>query len=76
MSGPVIKYSLAALVALALSSSYLLDGPSEVQAANDTAASLRDALAQHQAERPDLWTPERRRRADAAAGIIARTTRP
>ncbi|MBB6559619.1 hypothetical protein HNP48_002286 [Acidovorax soli] len=77
MNRPVIKYCIAALVAIAMSSSYLLDGsPSELQAAKDTAASMRDALAQHQAERPDLWTPERRSRADAAAGIIARTTRP
>lgn len=76
MSGPIVKYSIASLLALVLSASYLLDAPDEVQASQDTAAALRDALAQHQAERPDLWTAETRGRADAAAGIIARTTRP
>lgn len=76
MNAALIKYCIAALVALTLSSSFLLDGPSEVQTSKDTAAALRDALAQHQADRPDIWTPETRKRADAAAGIIARTVRP
>ena len=47
----------AGLVALVLSSSHLLDGPSEIEAAQATEASLNDALAQAQAERPELWTP-------------------
>ncbi len=45
----------AGLVALVLSSSHLLDGPSEIEAAQATEASrqdaLNDALAQAQAER-------------------------
>ena len=52
----------AGLVALVLSSSHLLDGPSEIEAAQATEASrqdaLNDALAAAQAERPELWTPE------------------
>ena len=43
----------AGLVALVLSSSHLLDGPSEIEAAQATEASLNDALAQAQAERPE-----------------------
>ena len=42
----------AGFVALILSSSHLLDGPSEIEAAQATEASLNDALAQAQAERP------------------------
>ena len=46
----------AGLVALVLSSSHLLDGPSEIEAAQATEASrqdaLSDALAAAQAERP------------------------
>ena len=66
----------AGLVALVLSSSHLLDGPSEIEAEDATAANLRDALAQAQRERPDLWTPERSARADAAAGMVARGVQP
>ena len=40
----------AGLVALVLSSSYHLDGPSDFEAAQATEASLNDALAQAQAE--------------------------
>ena len=46
----------AGLVALALSSSHLLDGPSEIESAQATEASLNDALAQAQAERAELCT--------------------
>ena len=46
----------AGLVALVLSSSHLLDGPSDVEAAQATEASLNDALEQAQAERPELWS--------------------
>ena len=33
-------------------------GPSDLEAERDTAAALQDAIAQAQAERPDLWAPE------------------
>ena len=62
----------AGLVALALSSSHLLDGPSEIEAAQATEASLNDALAQAQAERPELWAAEQQARARVAAQIAAR----
>lgn len=52
----------AGLVALVLSSSHLLDGPSEIEAAQATEAArqdaLNDALAAAQAERPELWSDE------------------
>lgn len=53
-----------------------LDGPSEMQSQEDGAAAFRDALAHAQQERPDLWTPERRARADVAAGMAARGVQP
>ena len=62
----------AGLVALVLSSSHLLDGPSEIEAAQATEASLNDALAQAQAERPELWTAEHKARARVAAQSVAR----
>ena len=62
----------AGLVALVLSSSHLLDGPSDFEAAHATEASLNDALAQAQAERPELWTDEQKARARVAAQIAAR----
>ena len=46
-------------------------GPSDVDAAIDTAAALQDAIAQAQRERPDLWTPETIERAKTAALIAA-----
>ena len=46
-------------------------GPSEAEALNDNALNLQDAIAQAQAERPDLWTPETIERAKAAALIAA-----
>lgn len=39
----LINYALAGLAALVLSSAYLLDGPSDHQAAIDAAAAQRDA---------------------------------
>ena len=66
----------AGLVALALSSSHLLDGPSEIEAAQATEASLNDALAQAQAERPELWTAEQKARARVAAALVAREVQP
>lgn len=62
----------AGLLALVLSSSHLLDGPSEIEAAQATEASLNDALAQAQAERPELWTAEQKARARVAAALVAR----
>ena len=62
----------AGLVALVLSSSHLLDGPSDFEAAQATEASLNDALAQAQAERPELWEAEQKARARVAAQIVAR----
>jgi len=62
----------AGVLALVMSSSHLLDGPSDMEAEAATAASLRDALAQAQRERPDLWTAEQKARADVAARIAAR----
>ena len=62
----------AGLVALVLSSSHLLDGPSDFEAAQATEASLNDALAQAQAERPELWSDEQKARARVAAQIVAR----
>ena len=46
-------------------------GPSDIEAERATAAALQDAIAQAQAERPDLWTPETIERAKAAALIAA-----
>lgn len=70
---------IAVVVALvlALGCSHYLDGaPSDLQAEEATAASLRDALAQAQAERPDLWTAQQRARADRAAVLAARQVQP
>ena len=46
-------------------------GPSDLEAERATAAALQDAIAQAQAERPDLWTPETIERAKLAALIAA-----
>ncbi len=45
----VTTYAVTALVALGMSSAYLLDGPSDLQAAADAAASVRQAERQAQA---------------------------
>ena len=66
----------AGLVALILSSSHLLDGPSDFEAAQATEASLNDALAQAQAERPELWSDEQKARARVAAELVAREVQP
>ena len=66
----------AGLVALVLSSSYHLDGPSDFEAAQATEASLNDALAQAQAERPELWSDEQKARARVAAALVAREVQP
>ena len=62
----------AGLVAFILSASFHLDGPSDFEAAQATEASLNDALAQAQAERPELWEAEQKARARVAAQIVAR----
>ena len=66
----------AGVVALVLSSSHLLDGPSEIESAQATEAhrqdALNDALAAAQAERPELWSDEQKARARVAAQIVAR----
>ncbi len=66
----------AGLVALILSSSHLLDGPSEIESAQATEDNrqdaLNDALAQAQAERPELWSDEHKARARVAAQSVAR----
>ena len=46
-------------------------GPSDLEAERATAAALQDAIAQAQAERPDLWAPETIERAKTAALIAA-----
>ena len=46
-------------------------GPTDIEAERATAAALQDAIAQAQAERPDLWTPETIERAKSAALIAA-----
>ena len=66
----------AGVVALVLSSSHLLDGPSDFEAAQATEASLNDALAQAQAERPELWEAEQKARARVAAALVAREVQP
>lgn len=72
-----IKVATAVLaVALLLGGSHLLDGPSDTEAEEAVAASLRDALIQAQQERPSLWTPERKARAAAAAELIAKRVQP
>lgn len=53
-----------------------LDAPSDMAAEDATAASLRDALQQAQQERPELWTAERKARADRAAGLVAKGVQP
>lgn len=43
MAHQIRNWALAGLAALIMSSAYLLDGPSDLQAAADTAASVGDA---------------------------------
>ena len=66
----------AGLVAFILSASFHLDGPSDLEAAQATEASLNDALEQAQAERPELWTAEQKQRARVAAALVAREVQP
>ena len=62
----------AGAAAFILSASFHLDGPSDFEAAQATEANLNDALAQAQAERPELWSDEQKARARVAAQIVAR----
>ncbi len=66
----------AGVVAFILSASFHMDGPRDVEAAQATEASLNDALAQAQAERPELWSEEQKARARVAAALVAREVRP
>lgn len=65
----------ALLIGVGIGAAFVLlsacTGPSEAEALNDNALNLQDAIAQAQAERPDLWTPETIERAKAAALIAA-----
>ena len=45
-----INWTLAALAALVLSTAYLLDGPSDIQAAIDTAADAKATQAEQKAQ--------------------------
>lgn len=54
----------------------VLTGCDEMDSQDRTAASLRDALQQAQQERPELWTAERKARADRAVGLVARGVQP
>ena len=49
MAHRLINWSIAGLIALVMSSAYLLDGPTDLQAAADAAASVRQAERQAQA---------------------------
>lgn len=49
-----------------------LDPPTEAEVAEEVAADLRDAIAQAQAERPDLWDAEAKARAHAAVAVVTR----
>lgn len=69
----------AAIIAVILLMTFIgpmLDGdldqaPTEAEVAEAVAADLRDAIAQAQAERPDLWDAEAKARAHAAVVIAA-----
>lgn len=74
-STSLIVWFYVVLAVVLLGCSHYL-GPDDVQAAQDTEASLQEAIAQAQAERPDLWTPETKERARIAAGLIAQGVLP
>ena len=71
--GATLNYIAAVLLILATCAMALVgcSGPSDLEAERATAAALQDAIAQAQAERPDLWTPETIERAKTAALIAA-----
>ena len=77
----VVDFGLVCLVVVALVYTLgalggVLDGPDDIQAAQDTEATLQDALTQAQAERPDLWTAETKERARVAARLVAQGVQP
>ena len=78
----VVDFGLVCLVVAALvytlgALGWVLDGPDDIQAAQDTEAAFQDALTQaHQAERPDLWNDERVARGRIAAGLVSQGVQP
>lgn len=68
----VTAFTIAAVIAAFLFVQHVDNGPSDMAAEDATAASLRDALQQAQQERPELWTAERKARADRAVGLVAK----
>ena len=58
------------LAVLLLGCSHYL-GPDDIQAAQDTEAALQEAIAQAQAERPDLWDTAQEERARVAVRLAA-----
>ena len=77
----VVDFGLVCLVVVALvytlgALGAVLDGPDDIQAAQDTEAAFQDALTQAQAERPDLWTAETKERARVAARLVAQGVQP
>ncbi len=64
------------LVVAAVLAVFVLTGCDEIDSQERTAASLRDALAQAQKDRPELWTAEHKKRADVAVGLIAQGAKP
>ena len=70
----ILGSTRAVLILIAICAAALLltaCGPTDIEAERATAAALQDAIAQAQAERPDLWTPETIERAKTAALIAA-----
>ncbi len=77
----VVDFGLVCLVVVALVYTLgalggVLDGPDDIQAAQDTEAAFQDAIAQARAERPDLWTAETKERARVAARLVAQGVQP
>ena len=73
---PIHPNTYTALGVIALLAAFFmgqfLDSPSDWEAEKASAASLRDALAQQQAQRPEIWGKERKARADRAVEIAAK----
>jgi hypothetical protein len=66
------RWALVLLIALLLGAlGPALDGPSDDEAAADTAADLHAALADAQAENPGVWDADNRARAHAAVAHAA-----
>lgn len=74
---PLYQWLGGAVLALVLGGcGLMLDGPTDWQAEEDTAAAVREAalheaLALQQTAHPERWTAEQRARADVAAGMVA-----